>query len=173
MAKDKARTSIDAGSIFAGLKELAEIKEPLMRRMGVAGGAVFRDEAKTRAPAKSGKLRNAIYLAYRDKESNEGHVVYSISWNATKAPHGHLLEFGHWRYNKIIKGKAQKSLRDGLRKGKGPQDHVGPGALKTRKWVAAEPFLSTAFDSSLNRARDRMLTVGREQFPVLMQGLKK
>lgn len=169
----KARTTIDASSIFSGLKDLKEIKESLTRRMAVAGGAVFRDDAKARAPVKSGKLRDAIYLAYRDRESNESNTVYAITWNAKKAPHGHLLEFGHWRYNKIVKNQPQKSLRNGLRRGKGPQDHTGPGALKVPKWVAAEPFLGPAFDGSLNRARDRMMTVGREQFPVLMQGLKK
>lgn len=171
MAK-RAKTTVDTTSIFEGIEKLKEIRESLTRRMGVAGGEVFRDAAKANVPKKSGKLSEAIYLAYRDKESTEAQTVYMVSWNAKKAPHGHLIEFGHWRYNKIINGKAQKSLIGRKRRGRGPQDHGGPGALEVPKWVAAKPFLGPSFDGNLSKARTVMLQVGREQFSVLMKEKK-
>lgn len=167
----KGRTTVDAKSIFDGLERLGDMRESLTRKMGVAGGAVYRDDAKARAPVKEGKLRDAIYLAYRDKESTATNTVYSITWNSKKAPHGHLIEFGHWRYNKIINGRPQKSLVAGKRRGKGPQDHAGRGALKVPKWVMAEPFLGPAFDANATKAYNVMLTVGREQFPLLLKGI--
>lgn len=77
--------------------------------------------------------------------------------------YGHLLEFGHWRYNKILGGYPQKSLLPGLRRGNGPQDHGGPGALDKPVWMPAKPFLGPALVGSATRARDAMIARGRER----------
>lgn len=71
-------------------------KEKLARSMAVAGGTILRDEAKQNAPVMTGLLRDSIYLAYKDGMSNGQQVVYSVTWNSRTAPHGHLIEFGHW-----------------------------------------------------------------------------
>ena len=42
----------------------------------------------------SGKLRDAIYQAYIEKESSYLRATYRISWNKKAAPHGHLIENG-------------------------------------------------------------------------------
>lgn len=44
---------------------------------------------------KSGNLMRAIYQAYSERNSGTGHATYHISWNPRKAPHGHLVEWGH------------------------------------------------------------------------------
>nr|WP_193569955.1 HK97 gp10 family phage protein [Luteibacter jiangsuensis] len=141
----------------------------LARSMAVASGTVYRDEAKLLAPEETGLLKGAIYLAFKDDRSNNDHVTYSITWNAKKAPHGHLVEFGHWRYNKIINGHAQKSLREGLKRGRGPEDHVGPGALDVPVWVPAHPFLRPAFDLASTRATAAGIARGRERLPELLR----
>ena len=58
-----------------------------------------------------GQLRDAIYHVYADQLSSDGHAVYRVSWNAKKAPHGHLIEYGHWRG---LEGRAVPVL-DGAR----------------------------------------------------------
>jgi Bacteriophage protein of unknown function (DUF646). len=171
---DTIQAKTDFSSALAGLDRLAgAARVSLARSMAVAGGKVLRDEAKLLAPVESGKLRDAIYLAYKQNKSSSRQQVYSVSWNASHlggAPHGHLIEFGHWRYNKIIHGYPQKSLKPGLKKGHGPQDHVPPGALETPVWVPAHPFLRPAFDSASDRARAAMIERGRQRLPELLAG---
>ena len=167
----KIEGDVDVSSVLAGLRSLGNEKMvSLARSMGVAGGKVLRDEAKARAPVESGGLRDALYLAFKDGKSTEAKVIYSVTWNAKKAPHGHLIEFGHWRYNKIINGRPQKSLRPGLTKGKGPQDHVPPGALDQPVWVSAHPFLRPAYTSSAGRALQAMAARGRERLAEILAG---
>lgn len=45
--------------------------------------------------AHTGNLRRSIYQAYSKSNSADGRAQYHISWNAKKAPHGHLVEWGH------------------------------------------------------------------------------
>lgn len=42
----------------------------------------------------TGNLHESIYWAKDDGLSSPLRAVYNISWNKSKAPHGHLLEFG-------------------------------------------------------------------------------
>lgn len=163
--------SLDTSQWTAMLDQLVgPARTSLARSMAVAGGTVLRDEAQLLAPRASGKLAESIYLAYRDKESTESVVAYRVSWNSKTAPHGHLQEFGHWRYNKIVNGYSQRSLAPGKTKGKGPADHVPPGALDTPVWVPAHPFLRPAFDSGEERAKQAMIARGRVRLPELLAG---
>lgn len=43
----------------------------------------------------TGNLERSIYQVYSREMSSPGVAVYRISWNANKAPHGHLIEYGH------------------------------------------------------------------------------
>lgn len=168
---DPIQAKTDFSSALAGLDRLkGAARESLARSMAVAGGQVLRDEAKLLAPKETGLLESAIYLAHKDNKSSASQQVYSVTWNAKKAPHGHLIEFGHWRYNKIINGYPQKSLREGLKRGKGPEDHAGPGALEHPVWVAAHPFMRPAFDSASERAKSAMIERGRQRLPELLAG---
>lgn len=168
-----AESSIDTSGWLAALAKLTDpkLRESLARSMAVAGGKVLRDEAKAQVRVESGRLKSAIYLAYREGKSTEQVVVYSVTWNSKKAPHGHLQEFGHWRYNKVVNGYPQKSLRAGLKKGKGPQDHEGPGALDTPKWVPAQPFLRPAYEVAAAKAQSAMVERGRQRLPELLAGI--
>ncbi len=156
---DGFKADVDLSSVQAGLARLSgPLRESLARSMAVAGGKVLRDEAKLLAPKDSGLLASAIYLAYRDGKSTKDNVVYSVTWNASKAPHGHLLEFGHWQNYASYKGA------DG-------QWYTNKNApLATPKWVPAHPFLRPALDSAGARAKDAMIQRGRERLPELLAG---
>lgn len=150
------RGDIDVSGAIAGLDRLAgEQLQSLARSMGVAGGQVLRDEAKLRAPRESGTLAESIYLAFKDGKSTEARAVYSVTWNSRKAPHGHLLEFGHWQPYQVVKINGQfVTLKD--------------KPLENPKWIAAHPFLRPAFDSSSGRAVTAMQDRGRARLAELL-----
>ena len=152
--------SVDLSSVLAGLDRLSGVSESLARSMAVAAGQAVRDEAKARAPVDTGKLKGALYLAYSDRRSHGSKVVYSVSWNSkknsNKAPHGHLLEFGHWQTHAIYKG------RDG-------EWYVG-APLAQPKWVPARPFLRPAYEAVAPRMAQIMVNRARERLPELLSG---
>ena len=51
-------------------------------------------KAKAEAHKKTGLLSSAIYRVYSPEKSTDSVKTYRISWNKSKAPHGHLIEFG-------------------------------------------------------------------------------
>lgn len=62
-------------------------------------GRVIYDEVKLNASPprlgrKTGNLQDAIYWVYSPERSTDTKKTYRISWNKSKAPHGHLIEFG-------------------------------------------------------------------------------
>jgi len=156
----------DVKSALSGLDGLAgDMATHLARSMCVAGGKVIRDEAKLLAPVGTeeggsiapGTLRNSIYLAHKDNKSSSSQQVYSVTWNAKKAPHGHLLEFGHWQPYVVAK-------------------ITGGGYYSTKikkdapTWTPAHPFLRPALDSAGARATQAMIARGRERLPELLAG---
>lgn len=58
----------------------------------------------------TGNLYNSIYQAYSEDKSGPGVATYHVSWRTAKtgaprAPHGHLVEFGHIQKYKVYLGK--------------------------------------------------------------------
>lgn len=162
------------------------LRQSLSRRMAVSGGVEMRDAAKARAPVakepaasnqypvkrgkggkplggarpasgtRPGQLRDAIYLAYRDGLSNQSVSVYSITWNAKKAPHGHLAEFGHRQYWRVIKRKGKYITTE--------------ERLPQPKIVLGKGFLAGAYESTLSKAQAAMIERGRKELPELLKG---
>lgn len=162
---DGFATKVDMSSVQAGLAKLAgPLRESLARSMAVAGGKVLRDEAKLLAPVGTeeggsihpGALKDAIYLAHKDAKSSASQQVYSVTWNSKKAPHGHLIEFGHWQPYVVAKTPA------------------GYYSTKIKKdvptWTAAHPFLRPALDSAGARAQAAMIERGKQRLPELLAG---
>lgn len=161
----------DFEEAFKRLDGLAEVaKQHLPRSMAVAAGKVYRDDAKARAPIYDqsdslmeagvefttprvpGTLRDAIYLAYSDSRSvpQIGVAVYSVTWNSRKAPHGHLVEFGHMGTNMLVKGPGGKYVPTSAR------------LLKPVR-VPAHPFLRPAYDAMSEVAMQAAMSRGRER----------
>jgi HK97 gp10 family phage protein len=148
----------DTGSAIAGLDKLTgPLATRLARSMAVASGTVYRDEAKLHAPKDEGVLADSIYLAFKEDRSTEVLVTYSITWNARKAPHGHLLEFGHWQTHATYRGVDGKWYTN--------KDAI----LAVPKWVPAKPFLRPAFDTGRERAQRAAVDRGRERLPELLR----
>jgi hypothetical protein len=174
----KTAAKFDVSEAVAGLDRLNGVKYALARSMAVAGGTALRDEAKVRAPVGRaeedaagggsiypGALRDAIYLVFRDRESNNQVIKYSVSWNAKKAPHGHLIEFGHWQPFVVVLTKdGWRTLASG--KGTKATGQLRPGGPK---WIPAEPFLRPAYEAMLPRLRGVMVERGRERLPELLR----
>lgn len=170
----RVNTKVDLRSLLSALDKLEGAKESLSRKMGVAGGVVIRDRAKELAPVgteqggskRPGLLRDAIYLAFSDARSSTRRVVYSISWNSKKAPHGHLLEFGHWMpYLYGTDGKGNYwTIVD--KQGNPVANPNGP------VWVNAHPFLAPAFDSTKKLVYDAAIDEGKRSLPEILRGRK-
>lgn len=166
--------SLDLGNIRENLALLGGPgKESLARRMGVGAGRVFRDEAIVRVPVgkpewhaqaqfggskNAGLLKSALYVAFNEKASTDTVFVYSVSWNRQRAPHGHLVEFGHWRPYAIV-----FSYKYGWRTDKS-RPLPGQG-----KWVPAYPFLGPAYHTGKLTAFDVAMTIGKREFPKILQ----
>lgn len=161
--------SVDTSGWTAALDRLAgPLRVKLARSMGVAGGEVLRDEAQARAPRSPQgaateigprvPLADAIYLAFRDSLSTDKQVQYTVTWNKSKAPHGHLIEFGHWRTHVTYKGSDGNWYSDPKR------------LLPSPIWVPAYPFMRPAYDAAVGRAVQAMMERGRIRLPELLAG---
>ena len=145
--------------VLAGFEKLAGAKESLARTMGAAMGVEVRDEAKVRAPVlkpgdlgyddqQEGLLRDAIYVAYDDQRAllTPDSYRYTVSWNSSKAPHGHWAEFGFEMPYVAVQGEDGRWFTPiPTRKSKGRQEGIPRknGPLP----VEARPFLGPAFDA--------------------------
>lgn len=161
------KSRLDLSGWDAALDKLAgEKRVSLARSMAVAGGEVLRDEAKRWAPVDDGILRDSIYLAFKDKRSNDKQVVYSVSWNHSVAPHGHLIEFGHWQPYVVVFNDKLGHFQT-LAKGKGGGSR--PRLRKNGpKWIAAKPFLRPAYDVARATAVQAMIARGKQRLPELL-----
>lgn len=96
----------DLSGVFGALDEIAEGAEVNLRPAAQAGAQVLYDEVLIRVPVKAkattrkgkvlppGALRDSIYQVFSKDNSSQTRATYHISWNAKKAPHGHLVENG-------------------------------------------------------------------------------
>ena len=90
--------SIDMSAFENDMEQLAERAEKAVRPAAQAGAQVLYERVKVNVAAlgrKTGNLNSSIYQAYSANNSNESKAVYHVSWNASKAPHGHLVEWGY------------------------------------------------------------------------------
>ena len=90
--------SIDMSAFESEMEQLADRAERAARPAAQAGAQVIYERVKANVAAlgrKTGNLDSSIYQAYSANNSNESKAVYHVSWNASKAPHGHLVEWGY------------------------------------------------------------------------------
>jgi hypothetical protein len=102
---------------------------------------------------KTGNLASSIYQVFSRSNSQQGgagylRATYHVSWNHRKAPHGHLVEYGHIQKYKVYLGKD----------GKWYTNKKAP--LPTPVQVAARPFIRPAaaeFPRAEAAMRERLL----------------
>lgn len=103
---------IDLAAVDGLVDGYASLVESAIRPAAQAGSQVIYDEVVRnvqRLGKKTGKLASAIYQAYSKDNSGPAKATYHISWNARKAPHGHLVEEGYLqRYEVVLSKKTGK-----------------------------------------------------------------
>jgi len=175
---------IDVDLSQLGMDELADGAEAAVRPAAQAGAQVFYDQVKanvSKIGRKTGNLARSIYQVYSRDNSSKAVAQYHISWNQKKAPHGHLVEFGHLqRYVTYIDKRGQwKTLVRPEMRGKPRPKRNASLAVKDAyyvplkggpKLVGARSFIrSTDTPASRNAARNAM--VDRFWFTLEQRGL--
>lgn len=163
----------DLSGLNTLLDQLGDRAEAAARPASQAGAQVLYDEVKANVAKigrKTGNLANSIYQVYSERKSEPGRAVYEISWNATKAPHGHLIEWGYlqrYQYYQDASGKVRPMVRPEAQ-GKPRPSRRAPQSVKdayyvtlpTPKQVAARPFIRPAaakFDKAMAAAKAELL----------------
>lgn len=155
--------SLTIGVNLDGLNSLidalaGEAKEAI-RPAAQAAAQVLYDNVKgnvEKIGRKTGNLASSIYQVYSESNSNENRAVYQVSWNAKKAPHGGLVEYGHLQRYAVYQrrdGKFITRVRAGM-KGKRKPPRRASQATKDAYYVplpqpvqvAAKPFIRPAID---------------------------
>lgn len=99
------KLTVNLASLQATLRADAQACGDAARPAAQAGAQVLYDEVRrnvARIKRKTGNLAASIYQAYSaDNSVPGGRATYHVSWNARRAPHGHLVEFGHMQRYRI------------------------------------------------------------------------
>lgn len=127
---------VDLAAFDADMDVFAYTSDEAARPAAQAAAQVLYDEVKrnvSRLKRHTGNLDRGIYQAFSRDNSSAGRATYHVSWNAKKAPHGHLLEFGHLqRYEISFDPKTKRFTTHKDR------------PLPAPKQVAARPFVRPA-----------------------------
>lgn len=162
-----ATVTID-GDIGDLLDDFADFLPDAFRSAAAAGARVFYDELLVRAPVgPTGNLKKAIYRWYDKKASTDGRQVYRAGVNVKKAPHWWLVEYGHFRRNKLIRVRpgADVSKYRNKKTGKplafvAKDGHTyiprNKGAGTVNVWVPPTPYLRPSFEAKKNAALQAM-----------------
>lgn len=164
----------DLGGLNRLMGKLGTRMQEAARPAAQAAADVLYQEVQrnaNRGKRSSGKLASAIYQAYSADNSAPGRAVYHVSWNARKAPHGHLVEFGHlqrYEYYQDDAGKVRPKVRPEMqgkpRPKPGGRNRAALDAyyvtLPTPVHVPAAPFVRPAmakFPQAMAAARAELL----------------
>lgn len=138
----------DLSALDALIDGLGDKVEGAIRPAAQAGAQVLYNEVKKNVAAigkVTGNLDSSIYQAYSRDNSEDGQrATYHISWNHRKAPHGHLVEYGHIKSFHVFMGKDGRWYTDKKR------------PLNNPVQVAARPFIRPAmakFDLAMEAAK--------------------
>lgn len=128
--------SVDLSGLEAFIDEQAAAVESAIRPAAQAGAQVLYDAVMRNVASigrVTGNLQRSIYQAYSADNSSDFVSTYHISWNKRKAPHGHLVEYGHLQRYEITYDPATKRFTT-------HKDRP----LAEPKHVAAKPFVRPA-----------------------------
>ena len=125
----------DTAALHRMIDELGTDVEEAVRPVAEAGARVLYNAVKQNVASigkVTGNLQRAIYEAFSKDNSGKGVATYQVSWNAKKAPHGHLLEYGHVQRYAVFIGKDGKWHTNKKKK------------LSQPRQIAARPFVRPA-----------------------------
>lgn len=166
------RIDMDISGFLGYVDALQDGCEVAVRPAAQAGAQVMYDLVKTNVNAlgqKTGNLRKSIYQVFSRDNSGPVRAEYHISWNNKKAPHGHLVEFGHvQRYVTYIDKRGQwKTLVRAEMRGKPRPKRTAPLSVKDAYYVplkggprlvGARAFVRSAITpGNIRRSQDAMV----------------
>lgn len=128
--------NVDLSGFDAAIADKAAKLRAATRPAAQAAIQVLYDQVKVNVSSMgqvTGNLQRSIYQVFSQDHSRPGVATYHVSWNASKAPHGHLVEYGHIQRYKVYLGKDGKW-------------HTNKRAPIPPRHVAARPFLRPAWD---------------------------
>lgn len=154
------RITVDLAGLRAQLQADAQAMGEAARPAAQAGAQVLVDEVRRnvgRIKRKTGNLAASIYQAYSDSNSTPGgKATYHVSWNPRKAPHGHLVEWGHLQRYEV--SRDPKTDRFITHRDK---------PLATPRQVPGRPFIRPALaakgEAAQQAMRDRYLEELRQR----------
>jgi HK97 gp10 family phage protein len=131
-------------SLTDALRQFGEAAqgEPLRRAAG-AGAKVLYDEMRVRVPVAEGTLQESIYRYWVKRPDNAERQTYYIGPNKKKAPHWHLIEYGHFRVNVVYRDASGDLIPTKRR-------------LPAPVWVPPQPYIRPSFDAAVGEALDAM-----------------
>jgi len=159
---DRARTvnmAVDMAGLDDLLQQLGDEVEAAVRPAAQAAAEVLYRAVLANVDAigsVTGNLRAAIYQKFLEDRSGPGKAAYAVSWrtagNGVRAPHGHLVEFGHiqrYAVNLADDGNwytlVRPSMRGKPRPGRRASQAVKDAYFVPRKGgpqqIAAKPFI--------------------------------
>lgn len=169
------RIDMDTSGLLRYVDQLQEGCEVAVRPSAQAGAQVMYDEVQRNVNAlgkKTGNLAKSIYQKFSQDNSNRLRAEYHVSWNYSKAPHGHLVEYGHLqRYVTYIdkRGQWKTLVRPEMRGKRRPRGRRGPALLARMdayyvplkggpRLVGAKSFLRRArTPANVRRAQNAMV----------------
>lgn len=132
---DKFSFKFDSEKMVKAIKAYHGDVKHSMRSAALAGAKVLYEDMIPRVPVSKaprkvksktyypGTLRKSIYHAFSEPKSSGTRAVYHIGPNKRKAPHWHLIEYGHWTKKVGKRGPLQP------------------------KWVPAKPYIRPTWDA--------------------------
>jgi len=109
--RNTSTLSVDTSGFESLLNDLGDAAEEAVRPAAQAGAQVLYEAVQgnvAKIGRVSGNLAASIYQVYSQTNSGPLTAVYHVSWNHTKAPHGGLIEYGHWQRYQVVQGKGGK-----------------------------------------------------------------
>lgn len=160
----------------AQMEAMGELSDEAARPAAQAAAQVLYNEVGknvAKIKRKTGNLASSIYQAYSKDNSAPGLAVYHVSWNARKAPHGNLVEFGHlqrYEYYQDDQGKVRPRVRPEMMGKPRPKSNGRNRAaldayyvtLPVPKQVPARSFVrsaQSAFPAAQAAARDKLIEI--------------
>lgn len=148
----------DTKGLAEYLDQLGEAAGEALRPAAQAATQVLYERVKLNVAAlgrATGNLDSSIYQAFSPENSQHGErAEYHVSWNHSKAPHGHLVEYGYiqrYRYYQDNQGRVRPMVRPGMDGRKPPGRHASEAAkaayyvtLDTPRQVPGQAFVRNA-----------------------------
>lgn len=114
-----------------------------------AGSQLLYNEVRqnvARLGRKTGNLARSIYQVYSKDQSGNDRDVYHVSWNARKAPHGHLVEYGYKQIYQVVQDRRSGKWIT-LKKNRLPQAKQVPPRPFVRPAMAKFPLALAAIEA--------------------------